>query len=50
MRPTESQSNRFFATMNMQKFKDITQLSINDLKLCPVIDQTGPQLLTSIIS
>ena len=50
MRPTESQSNRLFATMNMQKFTDIKQLSINDLKLCPVIDQTGTQLLTSIIS
>ena len=50
MRLTESQSNRLFATMNMQKFTDIKQLSINDLKLCPVIDQTGTQLLTSIIS
>ena len=50
MRPTESQCNRLFATMNMQKFTDIKQLSINDLKLCPVIDQTGTQLLTCIIS
>ena len=50
MRPTESQSNRLFANMNMQKFRDIKQLSINDLKLFPLIDQTGTQLLTSIIS
>ena len=50
MRPTESQSNRLFATMNMQKFSDIKQSSIADLKLCPVIDQTGTQLLASIIS
>ena len=46
MRPTTSQPTRLFATMKMQKFTDIKQLSINDLKLCPVIDQTGTHLLT----
>ena len=49
MRPTTSQPTRLFATMKMQKFTDIKQLSINDLKLCPVIDQTGTHLLTSKI-
>ena len=35
-----------WTAMNMQKFTDIKQLSINDLKFCPVIGQTGTHLLT----
>ena len=46
MRPTASQSTSLFATMKMQKITDIKQISINDLKLCPIIEQTGTYLLT----
>ena len=49
MRPTASQSTSIFATMNMHKFTDIKQLNINDLKFCPVIDQTGTHLLTTYL-
>ena len=44
MRPTSSQPARLFATAKSHKFTDIKQININDLKLPPIIDQTGTQL------
>ena len=41
MRPTSSQPAGFFATVKTHKFRDIKQMNINDLKLRPIIDQTG---------
>ena len=46
MRPTASQPTRLFANVKMHKFTDIKQLNINDLKLCPVIDQTATYFYT----
>ena len=44
MRPTSSQPARHFAAAKMHKFTDIKQININDLKLGPIIDQTGTHL------
>ena len=44
MRPASSQRARLFATAKTQKFTDIKQININDLKLHPIIDQTGTHL------
>ena len=44
MKPTSSQPARLFATAKTHKFTDIKQTSINDLKLRPIIDQTGTHL------
>ena len=44
MRPTSSQPARLFATAETHKFTDIKQININDLKLHPIIDQTGTHL------
>ena len=44
MRPTSSQPARLFATAKTHKFTDIKQVNINDLKLRPIIDQTGTHL------
>ena len=44
MRPTSSQPARLFATAKTHKFTDIKQININDLKLRPIIDQTGTHL------
>ena len=41
MRPTSSQPARSFATAKTHKFIDIKHININDLKLRPIIDQTG---------
>ena len=46
MRHAASSPSRSFATLKMHKFADIKQLNINDLKICPVIDQTGIHLST----
>ena len=44
MRPTSSQLARLFATAKTHKFTDIKQMNINDVKLRPVINQTGTHL------
>ena len=44
MRSTSSQPARLFATAKTHKFTDIKQININDLKLRPIIDQTGTHL------
>ena len=44
MRPTSSQPAGFFATVKTHKFRDVKQMNINDLKLRPIIDQTGTHL------
>ena len=40
MRPTSSQPARLSDTAKTHKFTDTKQISINNLKLCPIIDQT----------
>ena len=44
MRPTSSQTARLFATAKTHKFTDTKQININNLKLCPIVDQTGTHL------
>ena len=44
MKPASSQPARLFATAKAHKFTDIKQININNLKLCPIIDQTGTHL------
>ena len=44
MRPTASQPVRLFATTKMHKVTDIKQININNLKLCPLLDQIGIHL------
>ena len=44
MRPTSSQSARTFATAKTHKFTDTKQTNINNMKLRPIIDQTGTHL------
>ena len=44
MRPTSNQPGREFATVNTHEFTYIKRININDLKLCPIIDQTGTHL------
>ena len=44
MGPTSSQPGKLFATAKTHKFTDCKQININELKLCPIIDQTGTHL------
>ena len=44
MRPTSSQPARLFVTWKTHQFTDIKQVNINDLKLRPIVDQTGTHL------
>ena len=41
MRPVSNQSARFFATAKTHKVKSLEELNVNQLKLHPIIDQTG---------
>ena len=41
MRPTSNQPARFFATAKTHKFNNINEINLNQLKLRPIIDQTG---------
>ena len=41
MRPISNQPARFFATAKIHKFNKIEDINIQDLKLRPIIDQTG---------
>ena len=47
MRPTSSQPARLFATAKTHTFTDTKQTNINNLKLYPIIDQTGTHLYDS---
>ena len=44
VRPTSGQPTRLFATAMTHKFTDTKQININNLKLCPIRDQTGTHL------
>ena len=44
MWPTSSQPARLFATAKTHKFDEISQINLHDLKLRPIIDQTGTHL------
>ena len=46
MRPTSSPPAKIFAAAKTHKFTDIKEININDLKLHPVINQTGTNLMT----
>ena len=39
--PRSNQPGRFFTTAKTHKFKFIKGISLESLKLCPIIDQTG---------
>ena len=41
MRPSSNQPARFFATAKTQKFDQLEDIYLADLKLRPIIDQTG---------
>ena len=41
MRPVYNQPVRFFATAKTHKFDTIEDINVKDLKLWPIIDQTG---------
>ena len=41
MHPRSNQPGRFFATAKTHKFKSIEDISLESLKLRPIIDQTG---------
>ena len=41
MRPVSNQTARFFATAKTHKFNTIEDINVKDLKLRPIIDQTG---------
>ena len=41
MRPRSTQSSRFFSTAKMHKFESISDNTLEQLKLRPIIDQTG---------
>ena len=43
-RPSSSQPARPFASAKTHKFTDTKQININNLKLRPIIDQTGTHL------
>ena len=41
MRPRYNQPGRFFATAKTYKFESISEITLEQLKLRPIIDQTG---------
>ena len=41
MRPSSNQPGRFFATAKTHKFNNIEDITVDNLKLRPVIDQTN---------
>ena len=45
--PAPSQPARLFATAKTHQFTDTKQININNLKLCPIINQTGTHLYHS---
>ena len=41
MRPVSNQPVRFFVTAKTHKFKSLEEINVDQLKLRPIIDQTG---------
>ena len=41
MRPVSNQPARFFVTAKTHKFKSLEEINVDQLKLHPIIDQTG---------
>ena len=41
MHPVSNQSAQLFATVKTHKFKSLEEINVDQLKLCPIIDQTG---------
>ena len=41
MRPRSNQPGWIFATANIHNFESIRAITLEQLKLCPIIDQTG---------
>ena len=44
MWPITNQPTRLFTTAKMHKFLNFNDINIFDLKLCPIIDETGTYL------
>ena len=44
MRPISNQPARFFATAKTHKFKSLEEINVDQLKLRPIIDQTGTSI------
>ena len=49
MRPISNQPARFFATTKTHKFDTIQDINVKDLKLRPIIDQTGTYIYDGIL-
>ena len=41
MRPVSNQPARFFVTAKTHKFKSLEKINVDQLKLRPIVDQTG---------
>ena len=41
MHPRSNQPGQFFATAKLHKFESISDITLEQLKLCPVVDQTS---------
>ena len=41
IRPVSNQPARFFVTTKTHKFNSLEEINVDQLKLCPIIDQTG---------
>ena len=50
MRPRSNQSGRFFATTETHKFKYISDITLEQLKLHPIIDQTGTYKASKVVA
>ena len=50
MRPKSNQPGRFFATAKTHKFDSISDITLDKLKLCPIIDQTGISKTSKVVA
>ena len=48
MHPRSNQSGRFFATARTHKFESISDITLEQLKLRPIIDQTGTYIYKAL--
>ena len=44
IRPVSNQPARFFVTAKTHKFKSLEEINVDQIKLCPISDQTGTYL------
>ena len=44
IRSISKQPNHFFTTAKTQKFEDFEKINVDDLKLIPILEQTGTYL------